>query len=53
MTHGLASGCSPLDAFRVAVACGAAATLSEGTDLAYPEQVERLLPQVPTPERIT
>jgi len=37
----------------VAVACGAAATLSEGTDLAYPEQVERLLPQVPTPERIT
>jgi 6-phosphofructokinase 2 len=51
MTYGLATGLEPLLAFRVAVAAGAAATLSPGTDLCYPEDVERLLAQVPDPER--
>ena len=50
MTYGLATGETPLEAFRFAVAAGAAATLSEGTDLAYPRDVERLLKQVPRPE---
>lgn len=52
MTHGLATGLPPLEAFRIAVAAGAAATLSPGTDLAYPEQMWRLLEQVPQPERL-
>ena len=52
MTHGLASGLDPLAAFRVAVAAGAAATLSEGTDLAYPADLERLLERVPEPQRL-
>jgi 6-phosphofructokinase 2 len=51
MTYGLATGLEPLEAFRVAVAAGAAATLSPGTDLCYPEDVERLLEQVPEPKR--
>ena len=51
MTYGLATGLDPFAAFRVAVAAGAAATLSQGTDLCYPDDVERLLPQVPEPER--
>ena len=53
MTHGLAKGLDPLEAFRIAVASGAAATLSPGTDLAYPKQVERLLPLVSAPKRLT
>ena len=52
MTHGLAKGLPPLEAFRIAVAAGAAATLSPGTDLAYPEQLWRLLEQVPQPARL-
>ena len=52
MAYGLATGLDPLEAFRVAVAAGAAATLSEGTDLAYPDAVERLLKQVPQPQRV-
>jgi 6-phosphofructokinase 2 len=52
MTHGLATGLPPIEAFRVAVASGAAATLSAGTDLAYPDDVGRLLEQVPQPQRI-
>lgn len=52
MTHGLARGLEPLEAFRVAVACGAAATLSPGTDLCYPKDVERLLPNVGQPQRL-
>lgn len=50
MTYGLATGLAPRDAFRVAVAAGAAATLSPGTDLAYPQDVKRLLEQVPEPQ---
>jgi 6-phosphofructokinase 2 len=50
MTYGLASGLEPLGALRIAVAAGAAATLSPGTDLAYREDVERLLEQVPQPQ---
>jgi fructose-1-phosphate kinase PfkB-like protein len=41
-----------MEAFRMAVASGAAATLSAGTDLAYPDDVRRLLEQVPGPRRI-
>ena len=52
MTHGLAKGLPPMEAFRMAVASGAAATLSAGTDLAYPDDVRRLLEQVPGPRRI-
>jgi 6-phosphofructokinase 2 len=49
MTYGLATGREPLAALRIAVAAGAAATLSPGTDLAYREDVEHLLEQVPQP----
>jgi fructose-1-phosphate kinase PfkB-like protein len=49
MTCGLAQGRAPAEAFRMAVAAGAAATLSSGTDLAYAADVEWLLPQVPEP----
>lgn len=52
MTHGLATGLPPTEAFRMAVASGAAATLSAGTDLAYPDDVRRLLGLVPEPQRI-
>ena len=52
MTHGLAKSMTATEAFRIAVAAGAAATLSAGTDLAYPENVWRLLEQVPQPQRI-
>lgn len=52
MTHGLATGLPPAEAFRIALAAGAAATLSPGTDLAYPDNVWRLLEQVPQPRRI-
>ena len=50
MTYGLVTRLEPIAAFRVAVAAGAAATLSPGTDLCYPKDVERLLAQVPDPE---
>ena len=52
MVHGLAEGLAPLEAFRMAVAAGTAATLSPGTDLAYPDKVERLLPSVGAPQRL-
>lgn len=42
MVHGLASGRAPEDAFRFGVAAGAAAILTPGTDLARPEDIERL-----------
>jgi 6-phosphofructokinase 2 len=51
MTYGLATGLEPLEALRIAVASGAAATLSPGTDLAYPDAVRRLLEEVSLPER--
>ena len=53
MTFGLSKGMTSSNAFRVAVAAATAATLSEGTDLAYPPDVERLLAQVPEPQRLT
>ena len=53
MAYGLATGLAPLEAFRIAVAAGAAATQSEGTDLAYPGEVRRLLERVPQPQRVT
>ena len=52
MAYGLAIDREPIEAFRVAVAAGAAATLSEGTDLAYPKDVERLLALVPQPRQL-
>ena len=52
MTFALATGLAPPEALRVAAAAGAAATLSPGTDLAYPGDVWRLLEQVPAPERL-
>ena len=52
MMHGLARGMAPVEAFRIAVAAGAAATLSAGTDLAYPDNIWRLLEQVSQPQRI-
>ena len=52
MVLGLTRGGTLSEALRVAVACGAAATLSPGTDIAYPVDVERLLPQVPQPQRL-
>jgi 6-phosphofructokinase 2 len=52
LTYGLATGLPPVDAFRIAVAAGAAATLSAGTDLAYPDNLWRLLEQVPEAQRI-
>lgn len=52
MTHGLAERLEPLEAFRMAVAAGTAATLSPGTDLAYPDEVRRLLSSVGTPRRL-
>ncbi len=51
MTCGLARGLDPVEAFRLAVASGAAATLSPGTDLAYAKDVDRLLPMVGQPQR--
>jgi 6-phosphofructokinase 2 len=53
MTCGLARGLDRLGAFRLAVAAGAAATLSPGTDLAYAADVDRLLPMVGQPQRVS
>ena len=51
MTYGLAEGVDPLEAFRIAVAAGAAATLQEGTGLASADSIRRLLQDIPQPER--
>lgn len=50
LVYGLAEGRPPLEAFRLAVASGAAATLEAGTGLAHPEKVRRLLARVPSPQ---
>ena len=52
MTCGLAQGMPAAEAFRLAVAAGAAATLEPGTDVAYPEKTLALLDRVPQPERL-
>jgi 6-phosphofructokinase 2 len=52
MTYGLVSGASMLDAFRIATAAGAATALTPGTDLCHPEDVRRLLEEVPEPEPV-
>jgi 6-phosphofructokinase 2 len=52
MIHRLAGGAALEDAFRTAVAAGAAATLSPGTDLAHAADVERLLQQIPQPAEL-
>jgi 6-phosphofructokinase 2 len=53
MVFGLAQGEAPLEAFRLAVATGAAATLEAGTGLADPDKVRRLLDRVPPPQPMT
>ncbi len=52
LVYGLAQGLEPREAFRVAVASGAAATLEPGTDVAYPDKLRALLERVPQPERL-
>lgn len=49
MVHGLATGKSPVDAFRTGIAAGACAVLAPGGDLCQPTEVARLLQQVGTP----
>lgn len=46
MVHALTTGHDDLSAFRMGVAAGTAAVLHPGTDLAHPEDIMRLLPQV-------
>jgi 6-phosphofructokinase 2 len=46
MVWSLASGHGLVDAFRCGVAAGSAALLTPGTELSYPEDIHRLLPQV-------
>jgi 6-phosphofructokinase 2 len=46
MVHGLARGWNPVEAFRYGMAAGSAAVLTPGTNLAYPEDIERLFPLV-------
>ena len=49
MVFALSQGRGDIDAFRLGVAAGAAAVLSEGADLCHPDQVERLLRHVEHP----
>ena len=49
MVHGLASGSSPSESFRLGIAAGAAAVLAPGGDLCQPAEVTRLLPLVGSP----
>jgi 6-phosphofructokinase 2 len=49
-TYGLVTGTGMMEAFRIATACGAATALTPGTDLCHPEDVRRLLEQVPQPQ---
>ncbi len=46
MVYALATGHSTGEAFRFGIAAGSAAVLTPGTDLARPDDIERLLPQV-------
>jgi 6-phosphofructokinase 2 len=46
MIHALARGWQTTDAFRYGVAAGAAAVLASGTELAHPDDIERLFPLV-------
>lgn len=46
MVYALATGHTAGEAFRFGIAAGSAAVLTPGTDLARPEDIERLLPQV-------
>ena len=49
MVHALAGGEAPIEALRFGIAAGAAAVLNPGTNLAHPEDIRRLLPQVRQP----
>ena len=46
MVFALAEGRDPADAFRFGIAAGSAAVLNPGTNLAHPEDIARLFPQV-------
>ena len=46
MVFALATGKQPPEAFRYGIAAGSAAVMTPGSDLAHPEDIERLLPQV-------
>jgi 6-phosphofructokinase 2 len=52
LIFGLASGQSPTQAFRIAVAAGAAATLAPGTALCLQADVDRLIGRVPQPSPV-
>lgn len=47
MTHGLARGLGPAEAFRLGVAAGTAAVLTPGNDLCHHEDVDRILATLP------
>jgi 6-phosphofructokinase 2 len=47
MVHSLAKGAAPAEAFRFALAAGAAAVLNEGTSLCRREDVLRLYEAMP------
>jgi 6-phosphofructokinase 2 len=49
MVFALAQGEDPVEAFRFGIAAGTAAVLTPGTNLAYPDDIRRLLPQVERP----
>jgi len=46
MVHALASGAEPETAFRRGMAAGSAAVLTPGSNLAYPEDIDRLFAQI-------
>jgi 6-phosphofructokinase 2 len=52
MTYGLAAGHDELEAFRMAVAAGACAVQSPGTDLCKTADVDLLIQRIGRPERI-
>lgn len=47
MVHGLAQGRTMEEAFVIGVAAGTAAVLSHGCDLAHPQDIDRLLTEMP------
>ena len=46
MLHGFATGTDARSALRLGVASGAAAAAAQGSDLAHPDDIERLLDRI-------